>query len=59
MLGGIVFLLPIAATVVIVVKAGKMAVDTATPLAGKLPFPKGEAVLAVYVTAAIALVLVL
>jgi uncharacterized membrane protein len=56
-LGGIVFLLPIAATVVIVVKAGKMAVDTATPLAEKLPFPKGEAVLAVYIIATIALVL--
>lgn len=50
-------MLPIAATVVIVVKAGKMAVDTATPLAEKLPFPKSEAVLAVYVIAAITLVL--
>jgi len=57
MLGGIVFLLPIAAILVVVVKAGKMAVDTATPLAEKLPFPKGEAVLAVYVIAAITLVL--
>ena len=56
-LGGIVFLLPIAATVVVVVKAGRMAADTATPLAEKLPFPKGEAVLAVYVIGTIALVL--
>ena len=50
-------MLPIAAIAVVVVKAGKMAVDTATPLAEKLPFPKGEAVLAVYVIATIALVL--
>jgi uncharacterized membrane protein len=57
-LGGAIFLLPIAATLVIVVKAGKMAVDTATPLADKLPLSKGEAVLAVYVVGAIALVLV-
>jgi uncharacterized membrane protein len=42
-LGGAIFLLPIAATLVIIVKAGKMAVDTATPLAEKLPFPKGQA----------------
>jgi uncharacterized membrane protein len=57
-LGGAVFLLPIAATLVIVIKAGKMAVDTATPLAEKLPFPKGQAVLAVYVVGATALALV-
>jgi uncharacterized membrane protein len=57
-LGGAIFLLPIAATIVILVKAGKMAVDAATPLAEKLPFPKGEAVLAVYVIGAMALVLV-
>jgi uncharacterized membrane protein len=57
-LGGAIFLLPIAATLVIIVKAGKMAVDAATPLAEKLPFPKGEAVLAVYVIGAIALALV-
>ena len=50
-LGGAIFLLPIAATIVILVKAGKMAVDAATPLAEKLPFPKGQAVLAVYVIA--------
>ena len=57
-LGGAIFLLPIAATLVIIVKAGKMAVDAATPLAEKLPFPKGEAVLAVYVIGAMALALV-
>jgi uncharacterized membrane protein len=57
-LGGAIFLLPIAAILVIVAKAGKMAVDTAMPLAEKLPFPKGEAVLAVYVAGAIALLLV-
>jgi hypothetical protein len=57
MLGGIVFLLPVAAILVVIVKAGKMALDTVTPLAEKLPFSKGEAVLVVYVIAAIALVL--
>jgi uncharacterized membrane protein len=57
MLGGIVFLIPVAAILVVIVKAGKMALDTVTPLAEKLPFSKGEAVLVVYVTAAIALVL--
>ena len=57
-LGGAIFLLPIAATLLIVVKAGKMAIDAATPLAEKLPFSRGEAVLAVYVVGAIALVLV-
>jgi uncharacterized membrane protein len=57
-LGGAIFLLPIAATILIVVKAGKMAIDTAMPLADKLPLSKGEAVLAVYVVGAIALVLV-
>ena len=41
-LGGIVFLLPIAATVVVVVKAGKMAADTATPLRKSFPFPKAR-----------------
>jgi hypothetical protein len=44
-LGGAIFLLPFAAILVIVVKAGKMAVDAASPVAEKLPFPKGEAVL--------------
>ena len=57
-LGGAIFLLPIAATILIVVKAGKMAIHTAMPLADKLPLSKGEAVLAVYVVGAIALVLV-
>ena len=51
-------MLPFAAILVIVVKAGKMAVDAATPVAEKLPFPKGEAILAVYVVGAMALVLV-
>ena len=57
-LGGAIFLLPTAATIVIFVKAGKMAVDAATPLAEKLPLPKGEAVLAIYVIGAVALTLV-
>src|SRR5262249_57662464 len=57
-LGGVIFLLPLAATILIVVKAGKMAIDTATPLAEKLPLSKGEAVLAVDVVGAKALVLV-
>jgi hypothetical protein len=43
---------------IVVVKAGKMAVDSVTPLAEKLPFPKGEAVIAIYVAGALLLVLV-
>jgi len=57
-LGGAIFLLPFAAVLVIVVKAGKMAVDSVTPLAEKLPLPKGEAVIAVYVVGALLLALV-
>ncbi len=57
MLGGAIFLLPIAATLLIVVKAGKIAVDAATPLAEKLPIPKAEAVLAVYVVGAMLLII--
>jgi hypothetical protein len=57
-LGGAIFLLPFAATLLVVVKAGKMAVDSVTPLAEKLPFPKGEVVIAVYVVGASLLVLV-
>ena len=51
-------MLPFAAVLVIVVKAGKMAVDSVTPLAEKLPLPKGEAVIAVYVVGALLLALV-
>ena len=57
-LGGAIFLLPFAAILLVVIKAGKMAVDTATPLAEKLPISKGEAVLAVYVGGTFFLVLV-
>ena len=41
-LGGAIFLLPFAAILLLVLKAGKMAVDTATPLAEKLPISKGD-----------------
>ena len=51
-------MLPFAAALLVVVKAGKMAVDSVTPLAEKLPFPKGEAVIAFYVAGALLLVLV-
>src|SRR5262245_13482214 len=57
-LGGVIFLLPLAATLLIVVKAGKMAIDTATPLAEKLPLSKGGAVLAIYIVGAVALVII-
>jgi uncharacterized membrane protein len=57
-LGGAIFLLPFAAALLVVVKAGKMAVDRVTPLAEKLPLPKGEAVISVYVVGALLLVLV-
>ena len=56
--GGAIFLLPFAAVLLIVIKAGKMAVDSATPLAEKLPISKGEAVLAVYLVGTFVLVLV-
>ena len=42
-LGGAIFLLPIAATFLIVVKAGNMAIDTAMPLAEKLLFRRRAA----------------
>jgi uncharacterized membrane protein len=57
-LGGAIFLLPFAAVLLVVVKAGKMAVDSVTPLAEKLPLPKGEAVILIYVVAALLLALV-
>ncbi len=57
-LGGAIFLLPFAAMLVVVVKAGKMAVDSVTPLAEKLPYPRGEVVIAVYVVGSLLLVLV-
>ena len=57
-LGGAIFLLPFAAALIIVIKAGKMAVDSVMPLAEKLPLPKGEAVIAVYIVGALLLVLV-
>jgi hypothetical protein len=45
-LGGAIFLLPFAAVLIVVVKAGKMAVDSVTPLAEKLCPPlSGEFVL--------------
>jgi uncharacterized membrane protein len=56
-LGGAIFLLPFAATLLVVVKAGKMAVDRVAPLAEKIPLPKGEAVISVYVVGALLLVL--
>ena len=56
--GGAIFLLPFAAVLLVVIKAGKMAVDFATALAEKLPISKGEAVLAVYVVGTFLLVLV-
>ncbi|MBG0810344.1 DUF502 domain-containing protein [Methylosinus sp. H3A] len=57
-LGGAIFLFPFAAILLVVVKAGNMAVDSVTPLAEKLPIPKGEAVIAVYVVGALLLMLV-
>ncbi|MGA7658033.1 MAG: hypothetical protein WCA96_14830 [Methylocella sp.] len=56
--GGAIFLLPFAAVLLVVIKAGKMAVDSATPLAEKLLISKGHAVLAVYVVGTFLLVLV-
>ena len=56
-LGGAIFLLPFAAVFLIVVKVGKMAIDAVTPLAEKLPIPKGEAIVAIYVAVGLLLVL--
>lgn len=56
--GGAIFLLPFAAVFLIIVKAGKMAIDSAMPLAERLPISKGEAVLGVYVVGSFLLVLV-
>ncbi len=56
-IGGLVFLLPIATMLVIVVKAAALAIKAVEPLAEKLPFPKGEAALIVYVVGGTLLVL--
>ena len=40
--GGAIFLLPFAAVLLVVIKAGTMAVDSATPLAEKLPISKAR-----------------
>jgi len=40
--GGAIFLLPFAAVLLIVIKAGKMAVDSATPLAESCQFQKAR-----------------
>jgi uncharacterized membrane protein len=56
-MGGLLFLLPIAATALIFFKAGKMAAEVAAPLADKLPLPKAEAVILLYLLATILAVL--
>jgi uncharacterized membrane protein len=56
--GGAAFLSPFAAILLIVLKAGKMTVDAATLFTEKLPISKGEAVLAVYIGAALLFVLI-
>lgn len=57
-LGGVLFLLPIAATVVILAKAVKMAAEAAAPLAEKLPLPKAAAIFEVYTIAILAFLLI-
>jgi uncharacterized membrane protein len=56
-LGGAMFLLPFAATLLIVVKVGKMAIDAVTPLAEKVPIPKAEAIVTIYVALGLLLML--
>jgi hypothetical protein len=56
-LGGAIFLLPFAAMLLIVIKAGKMAIDAVTPLAEKLPIPIGEAIIVIYVALSLLLML--
>jgi uncharacterized membrane protein len=55
-LGGVTFLLPIAAIFIVLAKFIKMASDAAAPLADKLPIPKAASVMELY-TAAIAVFL--
>jgi uncharacterized membrane protein len=56
--GGVLFLLPIAATVVIFAKFLKMAADAVAPLAEKLPLPRAAAIFEVYAIAVLAFLLV-
>jgi len=56
-IGGLLFLLPIAATALIFFKAWKMAMEVASPVAEKLPLPRGEAVLLLYIFAITAFIL--
>ena len=56
--GGAIFLLPFAAVLLVVIKAGKMAVDSRRHSRKSCQFPKGAAVLAVYVVGTFLLVLV-
>jgi uncharacterized membrane protein len=57
-IGGVLFLLPIAATILILVKFVKMAADAVAPLAEKLPIPKAAAIVEVYTAAALLFLLV-
>ena len=56
-IGGVVFLLPVAATIVVVAKFGEVAVKTVAPLAKKLPFAESEAIIVVYLAGVTLLVL--
>jgi uncharacterized membrane protein len=57
-IGGLVFLLPIATGIVVVAKAGAMAVNAVSPLADRLPFPKAESILIIYLLSGLLLVLI-
>jgi uncharacterized membrane protein len=53
LLGGLLFLLPLAVILVILVKVGEVAVKTADPVADMLPYSKVTAITIVYVAGAI------
>jgi uncharacterized membrane protein len=57
-IGGVLFLLPIAATVVILAKAIKMAAEAVAPLADRMPIPKAAAIFEVYTVAILAFLLI-
>ncbi|MGA8172335.1 MAG: hypothetical protein WB816_16095 [Methylocystis sp.] len=51
LIGGLVFLLPIAATIVVVMKFSEVAVKAVAPIAKRLPFAESEAIIIVYASA--------
>jgi uncharacterized membrane protein len=57
LLGGVLFLLPIATILVILVKAGEIAVKAADPVADMLPYSKALSIIIVYTAGAVLIAL--